>query len=256
MKRYVVEETTDTSRDTVATSRPRAPPPTHPRTAGATANLTTHTMHTPPSPAGAFVDRKQVQATTSPEGKRMGLLARYSKYSHDRPWTGFGLVLFVVFLLTTVVGAANLAAFSTDDSDKVRARPLSEAYNAIVKTSLFFLSQKKKCKHSASVGPDGRVRAAVSYTRRYALSLHAHTWGERGGSHIRWHLVMVQARDGGTTISHKSLPAFFFGRNSSLCFSLLSFRSVFFSYFSFHFVSPLPPLLPSSPVPPPINRSG
>lgn len=144
MKRYVVEETTDTSRDTVATSRPRAPPPTHPRTAGATANLTTHTMHTPPSPAGAFVDRKQVQATTSPEGKRMGLLARYSKYSHDRPWTGFGLVLFVVFLLTTVVGAANLAAFSTDDSDKVRARPLSEAYNAIVKTNLFFFIPKKE----------------------------------------------------------------------------------------------------------------
>ena len=86
----------------------------------------------PPSPAPrAFVQtslqssRKKEEeegSSSSSSPRRMGLLARYSRWSHERPWTGFGLVVASVLLITVIVGVANLANFYTDESDKVRVR--------------------------------------------------------------------------------------------------------------------------------------
>jgi hypothetical protein len=56
--------------------------------------------------------------------RKLGLLARYSRWSHDRPWTGFGVVVGAVFLIAGVVVAANLVQFTTDD-DKVSGRQIS-----------------------------------------------------------------------------------------------------------------------------------
>ena len=51
---------------------------------------------------------------------RLGPLARYSRWSHDRPCTVFSAVTLFVLIITAIVGAANLASFTSDYGDKVR----------------------------------------------------------------------------------------------------------------------------------------
>jgi hypothetical protein len=84
----------------------------------------------PPSPRrahanGAAMMRphssgKAGDASSEPEKLRLGLLARYSRWSHDRPCTVFSAVTLFILIITAIVGAANLASFTSDYGDKVR----------------------------------------------------------------------------------------------------------------------------------------
>lgn len=55
-----------------------------------------------------------------------GFLARYSRWSHDRPRLVFTSVFATIIIISVIVGAANLAEFNTDAGDKVRFRDLPE----------------------------------------------------------------------------------------------------------------------------------
>lgn len=144
MKRYVVEEQCDTSRSAATSAQPpalggAADPTT--TTTSAAATTTAMDAHATPIPPRAFLaankDGAAPEASSTSSPPKMGLLARYSRWSHDRPWTGFGVILAVVLIMTTVVGAANLAQFNTDDSDKVRARAVV-LYSITPETRFFF----------------------------------------------------------------------------------------------------------------------
>ena len=63
---------------------------------------------------------KAGDASSEPEKLRHGPLARYSRWSHDRPCTVFTAVSSFVLIITAIVGAANLASFTSDYGDKVR----------------------------------------------------------------------------------------------------------------------------------------
>ena len=92
-----------TMRTTTVDGDARSPPPRPP-----------HHSFTEPTTC------KEEDDGAAPPPPKLGLLARYSRWSHDRPWTGFGIVLSVVLSMGAVVGGANLATFYTDESDKVR----------------------------------------------------------------------------------------------------------------------------------------
>ena len=53
-----------------------------------------------------------------------GFLAKYSRWSHDRPCLVFTSVFMAIVAISAVVALANLAEFNTDAGDKVRP-PLS-----------------------------------------------------------------------------------------------------------------------------------
>ena len=49
-----------------------------------------------------------------------GFLAKYSRWSHDRPCLVFTSVFMAIVAISAVVALANLAEFNTDAGDKVR----------------------------------------------------------------------------------------------------------------------------------------
>ena len=49
-----------------------------------------------------------------------GFLAKYSRWSHDRPCLVFTSVFMAIIAISAVVALANLAEFNTDAGDKVR----------------------------------------------------------------------------------------------------------------------------------------
>ena len=51
---------------------------------------------------------------------RAGFLAKYSRWSHDRPCLVFTSVFMAIIAISAVVALANLAEFNTDAGDKVR----------------------------------------------------------------------------------------------------------------------------------------
>lgn len=51
---------------------------------------------------------------------RAGFLAKYSRWSHDRPCLVFTSVFMTIIAISAVVALANLAEFNTDAGDKVR----------------------------------------------------------------------------------------------------------------------------------------
>ena len=53
-----------------------------------------------------------------------GFLAKYTRWSHDRPCLVFTSVFMAIIAISAVVALANLAEFNTDAGDKVRP-PLS-----------------------------------------------------------------------------------------------------------------------------------
>ena len=61
--------------------------------------------------------RKRKDATPR---ARADFLAKYSRWSHDRPCLVFTSVFMVVMAISAVVALANLAEFNTDAGDKVR----------------------------------------------------------------------------------------------------------------------------------------
>ena len=71
---------------------------------------------------GSSADDEKTRVVDDDRRAATGLLARYSRWSHDRPCAVFSAIALVVLAITVVVAAADLARFHADESDK--ARPL------------------------------------------------------------------------------------------------------------------------------------